>query len=123
MLASHDFLKPIASAALANGNLKQHNIISILEAASLAVGHCKDVIDLSAPSGRPGLLVSLSKDGNLRIWHASQELCIASYSSDASSLVSLRLAHALFALLVCTCVIAYSHGCLFPLLLSANHVD
>ena len=51
-------------------------------------GHLKEVIDLAAPSDSPGLLVSLSKDGNIRLWHASHESCTASYSSDASSLVS-----------------------------------
>lgn len=60
----------------------------ILTSWIVAVGHSKDVIDLAAPSGSPGLLVSLSKDGNIRLWHASHEYCTASYTSEASSLVS-----------------------------------
>lgn len=67
-----------------------HNIslISIVEArvVSLFKGHSKTVIDLAAPSDCPGLLVSLSIDGNIRLWHASREECTASYSSDALSL-------------------------------------
>lgn len=59
----------------------------------LDAGHVKEVIDLAAPSDSPGLLVSLSKDGNIRLWHASHDCCTASYSSDASSLVSHAQAH------------------------------
>lgn len=53
-----------------------------------AVGHTKDVVELSACSGRPGLLVSLSKDGTAKVWDVFQELCTTSYSTDAASLVS-----------------------------------
>ena len=51
------------------------------------VGHSKDVVDLSACVSKPGLLVSLSKDGNARVWNVTQELCISSYNTDASCLV------------------------------------
>ena len=57
----------------------------------LAAGHTKAVLDLAAPSDYPGLLVSLSMDGNIRLWHASHEECTASYSSEALSLVSLTI--------------------------------
>ncbi|DBB08847.1 hypothetical protein WJX82_004976 [Trebouxia sp. C0006] len=67
-----------------------HNIslISCVEARVIALlqGHIKDVVDLSACSSKPGLLVSLSKDGNARVWDVTQELCISSYNTDASCL-------------------------------------
>lgn len=61
------------------------------------VGHIKDVVDLSACSSKPGLLVSLSKDGNARVWDVTQELCISSYNTDASCLVSQSLYSCLIA--------------------------
>ncbi|KAL3149455.1 hypothetical protein ABBQ32_002243 [Trebouxia sp. C0010 RCD-2024] len=64
------------------------SLISIVEArvVSLFKGHSKAVIDLTAPSDCPGMLVSLSMDGNIRLWHASHQQCTASYISDALSL-------------------------------------
>ena len=46
------------------------------------------MLDLSACSCKAGLLVSLSKDGNVRVWDAAQEACTASYSTEASCMVS-----------------------------------
>lgn len=75
------------------------SIISVVEAAvvKLLQGHSKDVIDLSAAPAHPNLLVSLSKDGNIRLWNVPEETCISSctvndavsvaLSPDASSIM------------------------------------
>ena len=60
----------------------------------VSAGHTKDVVDLSACPGKPRLLVSLSKDGNVRVWDTAQELCTTSYSTDASCVVSMCVGHA-----------------------------
>ncbi|DBA88802.1 TPA: hypothetical protein ACH3X1_004216 [Trebouxia sp. C0004] len=85
----HDTPHPHGDALLAVAGA-DHNIsvISIVEARVIGLlkGHTKDVVDLSACSSKPGLLVSLSKDGNARVWDVSQELCISCYNTDASCL-------------------------------------
>ena len=57
-----------------------------------SAGHRKEVIQLAAcPSHRP-LLVSLSKDGNIRLWDVCSEACIASaVAPDVLCLVRLAL--------------------------------
>lgn len=52
------------------------------------VGHSAAVIDLVSCSARPGLLASLSKDGNVRVWDVPTETCMASFAADATALVS-----------------------------------
>ncbi len=64
-----------------------HCVINQCLSVNNSTGHNKDVVDLSACSSKPGLLVSLSKDGNARVWDVTQELCISSYNTDASCLV------------------------------------
>ncbi|DBA70304.1 TPA: hypothetical protein ACH3X2_011731 [Trebouxia sp. C0005] len=67
-----------------------HNIsvISIVEARVIALlqGHTRDVVDMSACANKPGLVVSLAKDGNARVWDVPQQLCMSSYNTDASCL-------------------------------------
>ena len=62
---------------------------AVTKAVMVSAGHTKDVVDLSACPGKPRLLVSLSKDGNVRVWDTAQELCTTSYSTDASCVVSM----------------------------------
>lgn len=85
--ARHVTQHPHGDALLAVAGA-DHNIsiISIVEAQVIGLlkGHTKDVVDLSACPGKPRLLVSLSKDGNVRVWDTAQELCTTSYSTDAS---------------------------------------
>lgn len=50
-------------------------------------GHVKEVVDLAACAARPGLLASLARDGNVRVWDAPSGACLASHTSDASCLV------------------------------------
>lgn len=52
-------------------------------------GHTRDVIELvSADRGEAtGHLLSLAKDGNIRLWDACTAACLASYSSDATAMV------------------------------------
>lgn len=50
-------------------------------------GHTKDVVDLAAAANKQGVLASLSKDGNLRLWDAPAEQCLASYTTEANCLV------------------------------------
>ncbi|CAL8464853.1 g4388 [Coccomyxa elongata] len=63
-------------------------IISIVEAkvVFLLKGHSAAVIDLVSCSARPGLLASLSKDGNVRVWDVPTETCMASFAADATAL-------------------------------------
>ena len=52
-----------------------------------SAGHQKEVVELCTCSGRPGLLASLSKDGNLRLWDVPSDTCLASIQTDATCLV------------------------------------
>lgn len=64
------------------------SIISVVEAAVIKLlrGHTKDVVDLAATPEHPRLLVSLSRDGNLRLWDVADETCLASINSEATCL-------------------------------------
>jgi WD40 repeat protein len=65
------------------------SIISVVEAAvvKLLKGHTKDVMDLATTVKEPKLLLSLSKDGNIRLWDVVEETCLASLTtSDATSI-------------------------------------
>ena len=54
-------------------------------------GHEKDVVELAIPCGQAvrgaGTLVSLAKDGNIRLWDVPAAVCLASYQSDATAMV------------------------------------
>lgn len=54
-------------------------------------GHTKEVIELAAGRDAPRLLLSLSKDGNLRLWDVPTEACLSSLQTDASCIVSWSL--------------------------------
>ncbi|KAG7672116.1 putative Polycomb group protein FIE2 [Nannochloris sp. 'desiccata'] len=65
------------------------SIISVVEAAvvKLLKGHTKDVVDLATTAKEPALLLSLSRDGNIRLWDVVNETCLASITtSDATSI-------------------------------------
>lgn len=51
-------------------------------------GHRKEVLQLASCQGREGCLVSLAKDGEMRLWDVQQEVCVASAPTDASCIVS-----------------------------------
>ena len=53
----------------------------------LPAGHAKEVVDLAGSPARAGLLASLARDGNLRLWDAGSGGCLASHDSDATCLV------------------------------------
>ena len=58
----------------------------------LPAGHAKEVVDLAGSPARAGLLASLARDGNLRLWDAASGACLASHDSDATCLVRLAAA-------------------------------
>ena len=62
------------------------SIVSVVEAAVIKLlrGHTKDVVDLAATPEHPKLLVSLSRDGNLRLWDVPSEACLASINTEAT---------------------------------------
>lgn len=62
------------------------SIISVVEACvvKLLKGHVKDVVDLSSAASKSNLLLSLSRDGNLRLWDVKTEVCLSSVTSDAT---------------------------------------
>ncbi|KAK9837156.1 hypothetical protein WJX81_006855 [Elliptochloris bilobata] len=64
------------------------SVISVVEARVITLlrGHSREVIDLVASAARPGLLASLARDGNLRVWDAACGACLASHESDATAL-------------------------------------
>jgi WD40 repeat protein len=43
------------------------------------------VVDLCAASGAPGLLLSLARDGELRLWDCGRGACLAALPSDAAA--------------------------------------
>lgn len=67
-------------------------MISVAEArvTRLLKGHTRDVVELSAAgAGAPRLLLSLSRDGNLRLWDVPSEACLSSLQhADATCIVS-----------------------------------
>lgn len=75
-------MSPLASSSL--------NTLPVLfphAAEPPRAGHTSAVIELSAPAERPGVLASLTRDGNLRVWDVCRETCLASHATDAASLV------------------------------------
>lgn len=71
------------------------------------IGHTRDVVDMSACANKPGLVVSLAKDGNARVWDVPQQLCMSSYNTDASCLVRCSLTPCLIVpQCSCSCVSA-----------------
>lgn len=65
-------------------------MISVVEACitRLLRGHTKEVVDLAATAAAPRLLLSLSRDGNLRLWDVPSETCLSSLQTDATCIVS-----------------------------------
>lgn len=61
------------------------SVISVVQTAVVALlkGHEAQVVELSAATSRPGLLLSLSRDGNLRLWDALAPACLLSLHTDA----------------------------------------
>lgn len=53
----------------------------------MSAGHTSAVIELASCAARPGLLASLSKDGNLRFWDVLNETCLGSFAADATAMV------------------------------------
>jgi WD40 repeat protein len=66
-------------------------VISVVEGEVISQlhGHTSSVTDLSAPttSNCPAQLLSLSADGNLRLWNVVQCTCLCSLSANAVSAV------------------------------------
>lgn len=62
------------------------SVISAVEARVVVLlrGHDKEVVELAGAAGQPGLLASLSRDGNLRLWDAREEVCLSSVQADAT---------------------------------------
>jgi WD40 repeat protein len=67
------------------------SIISVVEAAvvKLLKGHTKDVVDLATTANEPKLLLSLSKDGNIRLWNVVEEACLASITTSDATCIAL----------------------------------
>ena len=66
-------------------------MISVVEGrvTHLLQGHTREVAELAAAgAGAPRLLLSLSRDGNLRLWDVPTETCLSSIQTDASCIVS-----------------------------------
>lgn len=62
------------------------SVISVVEARviKLLKGHTKEVICMDAVQSKPNLLLSLSKEGNLRLWDVEKETCLSSIATDAA---------------------------------------
>lgn len=84
----NDQLQGDACLAVA-GTDNNVSIISVVESRviKLLKGHTKEVIELAAGAEKPGLLLSLSKDGNIRLWDVASEKELSSIQTDASCLV------------------------------------
>jgi WD40 repeat protein len=79
---------PHGDAALAvSGADTNISVISVVEArvVKLLQGHSKEVVELAAAPAEPHLLLSLSKDGNVRLWDVPEEACLASINTDATA--------------------------------------
>lgn len=65
-------------------------VISVVEArvVRLLCGHKREVLELAAVPAAPRLLLSLSRDGNLRLWDVPSETCLSSIHTDATCIVS-----------------------------------
>lgn len=65
------------------GEDKAIQIISVAESRVVAVlrGHKAEVVALASASQQPGLLVSLSTDGDVRIWDIIEETCLHQYGA------------------------------------------
>jgi WD40 repeat protein len=65
-------------------------VISVVEArvVRLLRGHSREMVELAAVPAAPRLLLSLSRDGNLRLWDVPSEACLASLQTDATTIVS-----------------------------------
>ena len=46
------------------------------------------MVELAACPARPRLLLSLGRDGNVRLWDVPSEACLSTLATDATSLVS-----------------------------------
>ena len=71
-------------------------VISVVEGrvTHLLQGHTREVAELAAAgAGAPRLLLSLSKDGNLRLWDVPTEACLSSIQTDATCIVSGECGH------------------------------
>ncbi|KAI3433327.1 hypothetical protein D9Q98_003145 [Chlorella vulgaris] len=62
------------------------SVISVVEArvVRLLCGHKREVLELAAVPAAPRLLLSLSRDGNLRLWDVPSETCLSSIHTDAT---------------------------------------
>lgn len=65
-------------------------MISVVEARVIRLlrGHAREVVELAATAAAPRLLLSLSRDGNLRLWDVPSETCLSSLQTDATCIVS-----------------------------------
>lgn len=65
------------------GEDKAIQIIGVAESRVVAVlrGHKAEVVALASASQKPGLLVSLSTDGDVRIWDIIEETCLHQYGA------------------------------------------
>ncbi|EFN59527.1 expressed protein [Chlorella variabilis] len=76
-----------AAAWLSAAGWSEHPaVISVVEArvVRLLRGHAREVVELAAVPAAPRLLLSLSRDGNLRLWDVPSETCLSSLQTDAS---------------------------------------
>ncbi|KAG1680725.1 hypothetical protein FOA52_008057 [Chlamydomonas sp. UWO 241] len=62
-------------------------ILSVAEARVIGQlpGHTSEVTHLCSPAGLPGLLLSLSRDGNIRLWDVRVGECLVSLDTDATA--------------------------------------
>eukprot|EP00887_Chlorella_sp_A99_P005555 scaffold1.g5555.t1 len=81
--------QPQGDALLAVGGADAAvSVISVAEArvVRLLRGHSKEVAELAACTARPALLLSLARDGELRLWHVPSETCLSSLQTDATAI-------------------------------------
>ncbi|KAL4431235.1 hypothetical protein ABPG75_006491 [Micractinium tetrahymenae] len=62
------------------------SVISVVEArvVRLLRGHTREMVELAAAPAAPRLLLSLSRDGNLRLWDVPSEACLSSLQTEAT---------------------------------------
>lgn len=68
------------------------SIISITESRviKLLQGHTKDVIEMAATSSNPTLLLSLSKDGSVKLWDVVEEKVLSSVATDGGNCLAIK---------------------------------
>ncbi|GMH44976.1 hypothetical protein BSKO_12933 [Bryopsis sp. KO-2023] len=91
MRSDDDIGNPYGDAILAvSGVDKNITILNLVEsrATSVLKGHKHPVIELSEPMISPGILVSLSKEGELRLWNRFSSECLLTVDTEGSTMAS-----------------------------------